>query len=61
MPDEHLVLDGHTLAYKGMTGDLASLANAHTFLDLHKGADLGIIIYGTSIEIHESIDPDVIT
>jgi hypothetical protein len=60
MADEHLVLDGHTLTDESVTGDLASLANAHALLNLNESTYLGVIIYGTSIEIHESIDPDVI-
>ena len=53
MADEDIVLDLDTLAYEGVTLDLAVPTNDGPLLNLHEGSDFGVLCNGASIEINE--------
>lgn len=59
VPDENLILNRHTFAYKSVTGDLTTRTNPGTFLNLNKGSNLGIISNDAPVKICEgkNLDP----
>jgi hypothetical protein len=57
VPDENFVLDGHSFADEGVTGNLAPIAHTSPFLNFHECADLYVISDDTPVEIGKSKDP----
>src|SRR5208337_3591245 len=53
MTDEDIVLDGHSLADKGVARDLAPFADLGVFLHLNKCSDLCLVPDFAAIEIDE--------
>ena len=55
--DKDAVFDIHAFTNKGVTGDLAVLANLRVFLYLDKGANFCVVPDEAAIEINESRQP----
>ena len=60
MSHKHFVLDDHAFTDKGVTGDLAALADPRVFLDLNEGPDFRIVADVASVEVGEPEDTDVL-
>ena len=58
MPDENLILDRHSFANEGMTGNLAILSNGRIFLNFDKCSDLRVVSDFASVEIARLDDFD---
>jgi len=59
MTDEDVVLNGHALAHKRVTRDLAAFTNTCILLDFNKRANLGLIADLTAIKIDKSTKLDI--
>lgn len=51
MTDEHFIFKGHAFANESVARDFASVANPHSLLDFHEGADLDVIADFAPVEI----------
>ena len=58
--DKDIILDGHTLADKGMALDFAILTNFSSLLDLDERTNLRIVSNVTPIEIHKIVNFDAL-
>src|SRR5262245_32965870 len=61
VPDEDFVLDGHTGADEGMTGDLAAGTDVGASLDLDECPDAGVVPDVASVKVSEAVDDHVPT
>src|SRR6185436_9148923 len=59
--DEDFVLDSHPFADEGVTLDLATRADPDALLDFHEGADRSLSPDFAPVEIHEGVNPDVLS